>query len=209
MSAHYDDEYLRDDSFKENGRSREISPPALLNFRKSKLTAALGLALSSKPSELEMGLYEAFFASEDISDAIRVAEKVLGIWKAGLIIVGAYDAGALPCSVEFDHYVVMAFSTGALVGRYINIGDNKQLVEIKLPEDSMRLGAFIAVNVPNRRNELLMGNEDDGTSGLPIIRCLQESSFSRGIMELTDLVLMLRSRATYLIRWWGAPLKYN
>ena len=79
LSKRLDDEYFKDEYFDESGA--KLSPEARINFRKSRVAAALQLALSSNASELERALYEVLFASEDdaMQNTIRAAENTLGI----------------------------------------------------------------------------------------------------------------------------------
>ena len=79
LSKEYDDVYFEDPYFNEDGSDAKISSAAALNFRKSRLVAALSLALSSNCDYLEEALYEALFASDPPSHAIRASEKALGV----------------------------------------------------------------------------------------------------------------------------------
>jgi hypothetical protein len=80
----------------------------------------------------------------------------------------AYEA---PCIVHFDSYVPISFTACACIpgARYILIGDSKtQLLELKVPDQSLALSAFILVLGEWTAQGSLTG---DGSvaEGLPVI----------------------------------------
>jgi len=76
LAADLDDQYLRlgEEADEESG---QVSPEALLLFRKARAAAALAFALSPDPEQLHEAVYEAIIASEDREETIRSADMAL------------------------------------------------------------------------------------------------------------------------------------
>jgi len=76
LVADLDEQYLRLGA-QADGVSGEVSPEALLLFRKASAAAALAFALSSDPEQLHEPVYEAIIASEARAEMIRSADTLL------------------------------------------------------------------------------------------------------------------------------------
>jgi hypothetical protein len=72
LSERFDQQYLT-----LNEGARITTPDALRLFRKARAATALRLALCSDPRELHEALYEAIIASDDESEAMRAADRIL------------------------------------------------------------------------------------------------------------------------------------
>lgn len=72
LTEQFDGQY-----FKLSEDADSTTPESLGVFRKARATAALALALSPDSAQLHEAIYEAIVASDDQSEAIRVAETAL------------------------------------------------------------------------------------------------------------------------------------
>jgi hypothetical protein len=75
LSERFDKQYL--DLFEAAGQ--EMTPEALLRFRKARAASALAFGLSAGSEELHEAIYEAIVASEKQAEALQAAEMALKV----------------------------------------------------------------------------------------------------------------------------------